>query len=90
MKKAPGNAGGSVHPVKVNNSNDMIAFKRELGKQGTFFAANLGAATLPFTPCKCVTVLTDRLDAITGNPVDIFPTQLAPGQFIVFTYNVPE
>ena len=87
---AAGIAGGSVHPVKVNNSNDMIAFKRELGKQGTFFAANLGAATLPFTPCKCVTVLTDRIDAITGNPVDIFPTQLAPGQFIVFTYNVPE
>lgn len=89
-KELAAGIGGSVRYHKVGDSPDVIAFARELGRQGTFFAANFGKDTVAISTPESFKRLADKRDALTGNDVKALPSQLKPGQYIIFTYNIPE
>lgn len=85
---AAGEKGGKMHFFKTGNA-DLTAFKRELGGKGTFVAANLGTASAPLELCpKCKPDFKNAVNALTGEAVTAAPAQLAPGEYIVVTYDI--
>lgn len=85
---AAGEKGGKMHFFKTGNA-DLTAFKRELGGKGTFVAANLGTASAALELCpKCKPDFKNAVNALTGEAVTAAPAQLAPGEYIVVTYDI--
>ena len=85
---AAGEKGGKMHFIKTGNA-DLTAFKRELGGKGTFVAANLGTAAAALELCpKCKPDFKNAVNALTGEAVTAAPAQLAPGEYIVVTYDI--
>lgn len=81
-----GDKGGKIRFIKTATP-DVVAYMRELDGKGTFVAANLGAETVEFNPCSCISATRNRVDPITGNAMDVLPDVLAPGEYLIFTYD---
>ncbi len=82
---AAGEKGGAVEMLPTA-STDVIAFTRATGGSGTFTAANLGSAPAPLFAEGQAPVLEGSTDIFTGEDA-ILPDTLAPGQYIVATFN---
>ncbi|MDE6469037.1 MAG: alpha-amylase [Muribaculaceae bacterium] len=69
-------------------SPDVIAFIRHIGNSATFVAANLGTEDSKIFGCpRCTPKIANATDAISGKTLTAIPETLAPGEYVVATYN---
>ena len=87
LELTAGFTGGSYTPVKITDSPDVVAYSRERNGKGTFVAANLGKENVAISTPASIKAWSDKTDAFTDTEIDSLSAVLAPGQYIIFTYN---
>lgn len=84
---AAGEKGGKIE-ILHTASPDVIAFIRRIGNSATFVAANLGTQDSKIFGCpRCTPKIANATDAISGKTLTALPETLAPGEYVVATYN---